>query len=1344
VAANRIYIQVDFQSQNATDSIKALNQQISGIGSVTQQTTEQASKGLNKMSVAVEQTTGDVANLARALVGLGAIRIASEMAKSSDAINKTQIAFEGMLNSATKAQDIMLNLRATAKTSPFAFQDLAEGAQKLKAFGFEAAKIPGVINTISNAAAALGGSKEKIDSIILAVGQMYTKGTAQGQELFRQLAEQGIKVMPALREAIKKETGQVLDDAAIRKLVEKGMLGGKAAADAILESMQKEFGSIGAKMMDLPTVQFIKLKDDLIQLGNTIMRDIQPQIVGAIKSIRDLVQEFRDADPTTRALIERLAELTAAWIALAGAMAAIKWTSAQTGLTWLLTNLPLLATTVSNLAADFTILAGAQGPLTATTSALIARFTALTPLLTGILYLANAIGAAFVGWKIGEAITAAFVALEEKYPGILDAINYLAGKVPGGQAITKTLTGAAQEQIDASKIRVQIQGLNEIQALENSILRERGKRIMGPLSMSGLPPIAGMDPDSIKAQNAQIMELIEAFQKEKKDKLIRENEALMQHLDEITQQALDRARAQMLGGLAAVHYEFLGKFNELQKGGEGPGSANWIKMQEAEELTLARIRREENDKVYAERQKLEVKAAEDRIALLEKEAKIAIDTSDSMITATAEQRADATIKSFNLEIEYAQKVAQEKKDLAQRQFEAERIAEFVRAMREGDSMRNLDNLKTQLTDAQTKAQMEADEKVAKHFADIQKQVIADTTELEKQAISQHMANTDAQIQHAQELAKLRREALAPQTEEQKTSAAAESLQAQLQDIEALKNQKIKDAQDISAQEIAAHNKTAQAIADSIKIVDAQTQQMHDEALLNANAYEIAQTQATAEQVQKIKIDSEYETQKAQLEFIKQYNDAVIESQRKTYDSLKSAMGQIFDALTHKGGDVFAALGNMAKAAILGALKEIVTSHLAAEFTELFGGGHVAFGGGRRGLLGSEPIFGQGKLLDPNSANVNLPGHVGAMPMVNAGGIMAMPTVDVGGGHAGTQDALQALAPGLWSIASAVRTVQPMAQQTSESMDGVPLGSPVTQQLPGVAETGGMTNLSKIPGLGQVQQASQISKALGFGSGSSILSSFGGAGTLATSLGGLMAGVGGLGLLGAYKLGRSMSPAARASAPFVGALGGLVGMGGLMAMFPALAAAGPVGWIAAAGIGAAVGLASIFGSTDIRHVRDLVKQYYGVDISNKQVLQTIVGIAKQKYGGVMSLAVASPEVQQIVQLYAATQGLQAGLPRPMYAATFAQTGAGLSMQPIYVNGQQIASPYTGMTTTQWSQAALYVQLDPQSANDLFAGRVVNVMQSNPATVAATAAQGLSSGSGRNDTLTSLMQPLSIMS
>src|SRR5215831_10606136 len=172
MAANRIYIQVDFQSRTATENIKALNQNISGIGQASNQATQQAATGMNKMSVSVEQTAGSVTKLAQALIGLGALRVASEMVKASDAINKTQIAFEGMLGSAVKAQEMMLNLREVAKDSPFAFEDVAEGAQQLKAFGFEAAKIPGIIGTITSTAAALGGTKEKVDSIINALGLM--------------------------------------------------------------------------------------------------------------------------------------------------------------------------------------------------------------------------------------------------------------------------------------------------------------------------------------------------------------------------------------------------------------------------------------------------------------------------------------------------------------------------------------------------------------------------------------------------------------------------------------------------------------------------------------------------------------------------------------------------------------------------------------------------------------------------------------------------------------------------------------------------------------------------------------------------------------------------------------------------------------------------------------------------------------------------------------------------------------------------------------------------------------------------------------------------------------------
>jgi hypothetical protein len=66
----------------------------------------------------------------------------------------------------------------------------------------------------------------------------------------------------------------------------------------------------------------------------------------------------------------------------------------------------------------------------------------------------------------------------------------------------------------------------------------------------------------------------------------------------------------------------------------------------------------------------------------------------------------------------------------------------------------------------------------------------------------------------------------------------------------------------------------------------------------------------------------------------------------------------------------------------------------------------------------------------------------------------------------------------------------------------------------------------------------------------------------------------LGLTAAFRLGQRGGVGA-ALAPALGAVSGLVGFGALANMFPALVAAGPVGWIVAAGVGAFTGLLGLF-------------------------------------------------------------------------------------------------------------------------------------------------------------------------
>ena len=65
---------------------------------------------------------------------------------------------------------------------------------------------------------------------------------------------------------------------------------------------------------------------------------------------------------------------------------------------------------------------------------------------------------------------------------------------------------------------------------------------------------------------------------------------------------------------------------------------------------------------------------------------------------------------------------------------------------------------------------------------------------------------------------------------------------------------------------------------------------------------------------------------------------------------------------------------------------------------------------------------------------------------------------------------------------------------------------------------------------------------------------------------------------------------------------------------------------------------------IQQVQAAIKRVYGVDITDQKILQQIVDLTNQKYGGNVNVAVYSTEVQDLVRLYALSTGQsQAGLP-----------------------------------------------------------------------------------------------------
>jgi len=221
---------------------------------------------------------------------------------------------EALALTSNAAENMVAKIRDIANVTPFRFQPLVEASLKMKAFGFEAVEIPGMINSISNAVAALGGEDEKIDRIAYALGQMNSAGRVYQNDMM-QLANAGIAGYRMLSEklltdlvALKKYTMGELKDLPDYVIDEMKRLQGAISS----ASFEKSFGGIDTM---INTLQDPRRAEGLIRnmakrgflLGSVAARaitegmDKQYQgsadrlsrtMTGALSTIADLSQNF--------------------------------------------------------------------------------------------------------------------------------------------------------------------------------------------------------------------------------------------------------------------------------------------------------------------------------------------------------------------------------------------------------------------------------------------------------------------------------------------------------------------------------------------------------------------------------------------------------------------------------------------------------------------------------------------------------------------------------------------------------------------------------------------------------------------------------------------------------------------------------------------------------------------------------------------------------------------------------------------------------------------------------------------------------------------------------------------
>lgn len=148
------------------------------------------------------------------------------------AIENARTSLTVMMGDAERAGKFMDDVLAFARTTPFAFPDLAETSRNLIAFGMDEAKVVPTLKAIGDAAAATGKGSEGLNQVASAFGDMQIAGKL-GLDQINRLQAAGV---PALK--ILANTFGVSTDT-MKKNISKGSVDSVKAIDQLVEGMQK-------------------------------------------------------------------------------------------------------------------------------------------------------------------------------------------------------------------------------------------------------------------------------------------------------------------------------------------------------------------------------------------------------------------------------------------------------------------------------------------------------------------------------------------------------------------------------------------------------------------------------------------------------------------------------------------------------------------------------------------------------------------------------------------------------------------------------------------------------------------------------------------------------------------------------------------------------------------------------------------------------------------------------------------------------------------------------------------------------------------------------------------------
>ena len=261
MAANNIYIQVDFNSASAQQNVNALNQGIKNTGDESEKTSKKATASFNSIGISISSVSKEFASLSTAIAGLGISRAVAGMVQMASELSRTQLAMQAFTGSAEEAKKVFEDIRSIAAQSPFRFKDLEETAQRLLGFGLAAKNVPDALKVITDQATRMGTGIEGVNTIVNVFGRIMEKNFVGAMDLMRALPAQGVPALKAVSDALEKTYNRKFDSEQTKQAIKEGILDPLQTVRILLDSMRQK-GDAG-KFSDDAARAFKNLADTI-------------------------------------------------------------------------------------------------------------------------------------------------------------------------------------------------------------------------------------------------------------------------------------------------------------------------------------------------------------------------------------------------------------------------------------------------------------------------------------------------------------------------------------------------------------------------------------------------------------------------------------------------------------------------------------------------------------------------------------------------------------------------------------------------------------------------------------------------------------------------------------------------------------------------------------------------------------------------------------------------------------------------------------------------------------------------------------------------------------------------